>query len=69
MIAWGEVEEARLMEGVVGERGGKSRLEWDISNISKSMGDMEDMGDFTYSTKGREIAPRHLMKQETRLVK
>ena len=68
MIAWGEVAEARLMEVVVGERGGKRRLEGDISD-SKSMWDMEDMGEFTYSTKGREIVPRHLMKQETRLVK
>ena len=43
-------------------------MEGDISD-SKSMWDMEDMGEFTYSTKGREIVPRHLMKQETRLVK
>ena len=32
MVAWSEVEEAGMMESVVGERGGKRRLEGDMSN-------------------------------------
>ena len=32
MIAWSEVEEAGMMECVVGQRGGKRRLEGDLSN-------------------------------------
>lgn len=32
MIAWSEVEEAGMMECVVGQRGGKRRLEGDFSN-------------------------------------
>ena len=33
MIAWSEVKEAGMMESVVGERGGKSRLDGDMANI------------------------------------
>lgn len=33
MIAWSEEKEAGMMESVVGERGGKSRLDGDMANI------------------------------------
>ena len=33
MIAWSELKEAGMMESVVGERGGKSRLDGDMANI------------------------------------
>ena len=33
MIAWSEEKEAGMIESVVGERGGKSRLDGDMANI------------------------------------
>ena len=33
MIAWSEEKEAGMMESVVGERGGKSRLDGDMADI------------------------------------